>query len=88
MSYELHISIPENSPVGQIVQRMISAEQMTPEQALTSILTEAVKQRGKKTPAQELIGAFSSPEDVVMIDEGMEAVRRLRAIDAQRRFDV
>lgn len=88
MAFDLHLTIPENSPAGQVVQRLVLAEHVTPEQAVTRILTDAAKQHGKKTPAQELIGAFSSPEDVTMIDEGMDMARRLRVIDAKRRFDV
>ena len=40
------------------------------------------------TPADALIGAFSSPEDVILIDQAMETARRLRATDAQRQFDL
>ena len=40
------------------------------------------------TPAEALIGAFTSPEDVILIDEAMETARRLRSIDAQREFDL
>jgi len=51
-------------------------------------ISKAAKKHGKKTPAQERIGAFSSPEDAASIDAAMETARRLRGIDAQRRFDV
>jgi hypothetical protein len=88
MSFDLRISIPDDSPAGKVVQRMVSADHVTPEQAVTRILNDAATLQGAKTPAQELIGAFSSPEDVAMIDEGMETAKRLRSIDAQRCFDV
>jgi len=87
-AFDLHITIPDNSPAGQAVQRIVSTEHLTPEQAVTRMLTEAARRHGKKTPAEELIGAFSSLEDAAMIDDTMESARRLRAIDAQRHFVV
>jgi len=88
MAFILQITLPENSPAGQVVQQVAASEHLSPEQAVTRILTEVANQQGKKTPGQELLGAFSSVEDVALIDEVMEDARRLRAVDAQRRFDV
>ena len=88
MAFDLHLSIPESSPMGQAVQRLVLIENVTPEQAVTQMLTEAARHRARLTPAEELIGAFSSPEDVILIDEAMDTARRLRAIDAQRQFDL
>ena len=41
MAFDLHISIPDNSPAGLAVQRLVSDEHMTPEQAVARILNEA-----------------------------------------------
>lgn len=86
MAFDLHITIPDNSPAAQVVQRVVASEHITPEQAVTRILTEAARQQGKKTPAEELIGAFSSPEDAAIIDAAMEHVRELRKTDQLRDF--
>jgi hypothetical protein len=45
MAFELHISIPDHSPAGQAVQRLVSDEHVTPEQAVTRMLNEAVELR-------------------------------------------
>ena len=41
MAFDLHLSIPESSPTGQAVQRLVLIENVTPEQAVTQMLTEA-----------------------------------------------
>lgn len=41
MAFELHMSIPEDSPAGQVVQSVITAEHVSAERAVTLLLTEA-----------------------------------------------
>ena len=87
MAFDLHISIPDHSPAGQAVQRLVSDEHVTPEQAVTRILNEAARQHGKKTPAQEMWGAFSSPEDAAMLEEIVTEAYALRLADQPRDFE-
>ena len=88
MSFDLHISIPENSPVGQVVQRMVSVEHVTPEQAVNRLLNAGVNQPAKKSPALEMLGAFSSDEDSAITDEAMEHVRTMRQTTQLRDFGI
>jgi hypothetical protein len=88
MAFDLHITVPENSPAAHVVQQIAAAEHISPEQAATRLLTEAAKLHGKKTPAQELIGAFSSPEDRALMDDAMGFAKKMREIDAQRNFEI
>jgi hypothetical protein len=86
MPFDLHISIPDGSPAAHVVQQLAEAEQITPEQAAEQLLTEAARLHGKKTPAQEMWGAFSSPEDVAMLDEIVAKAYMLRLADRPREF--
>src|ERR1700678_2657645 len=86
MAFDLHITIPESSPAGQVVQRVAVAENITLEQAVTRILTDVAKQQGKKTPAQEVWGAFSSPEKVDMLDDIVTEAYALRLARQPRNF--
>ena len=67
---------------------MAATERITPEQAVTRILTDAAKFQGKKTPAEEMLGAFSSPDDLALMDEVMEVVHARRLADVPRDFDL
>lgn len=49
---------------------------------------EAIQAQTHLTPAEEMIGAFSSPEDAAIIDAAMEFVRASRKnYDVIRDFD-
>ena len=88
MAFDLHLSIPENTPRWKAVQQVAAEQHITPEQAAERIFDEATRAKllGKKTPAQEMLGAFSSPEDVALMDEVMEIVHARRAADVPRDF--
>jgi hypothetical protein len=88
MAFDLHITISESSPAGQAVQRVANAEHITPEQAVTRILTEAAKLQDQKTPAEMMLGAFSSDEDSAITDEAMKHVRAMRQTNALRDFGI
>jgi hypothetical protein len=65
MSYDIHLNIPENSPAGQIVQRLVIMEHVTPDQAAFRILTEAGRQESKPAPTAKTTD----------LDEAMARVR-------------
>ena len=81
MAFDLHISIPENSPAGQVIQRLSQSAHITPEQAVTQILAEVA---ARKTPAEEMWGAFSSDEDSALMDGVLELVQEGRRTPTTR----
>lgn len=77
MAMEVLIRIAENSRRGKAIQRMALKQNATPQQVVERIIdAEIDNQAGAdepivdgKTPAERLIGLFSSPEDASLIDE-------------------
>jgi hypothetical protein len=61
---------------------------ITPEQAAERLLKEAARFHLEPSPADQLIGAFSSPEDRQLIDEAMAFAQRNREIDLKRDFEL
>jgi hypothetical protein len=51
-------------------------------------LQEAAKVHLERSPAEQLMGAFSSSEDRQLIDEAMDFAKRNREIDLKRNFDL
>lgn len=87
MTFDLHITIQDNSPAAHAVQNVAASHHITPEEAAMRLLTEAARTYGKKTPADELIGAFSSTEDSAIIDAAMASAKAHRAeFDRVREF--
>jgi len=56
MSFDLHISIPDQSHAVQIVQQLAEAEHITPEQAAAQLLIEGANHHGKKIPMEDPVG--------------------------------
>ena len=86
MTFNLHICIDSQSPEGHSLESMVSRDHVSPEEAIRRALRHPAL--AKRTPAEEMFGAFSSPEDVALIDEVMEYVRELRETDRLRDFDI
>ena len=80
MAFEFRITIPENSPEEAFVLQVAAAEHITPEQAGHRLFIEALKAHltPNQTPAQKLLGAFSSDEDSEAIDRAIQVVRDRR----------
>ena len=87
MPFDLHFSIPDDSQEAQVILRVATTEHLTREQAARRLLAEGAKLHGKKTPAQEMWGAFSSPEDTAMLDEIVTEAYALRLADQPRDFE-
>ncbi|HWD38027.1 MAG TPA: hypothetical protein VG944_04210 [Fimbriimonas sp.] len=87
MSFELHLSIEEDSPEARTIQLVAKTEHISNEQAAGRLLAEAVKYRSDKTPAEGMLGAFSSEEDVALMGEVMEIVHARRAADSSWDLD-
>jgi chromosomal replication initiation ATPase DnaA len=88
MAFDLHITIPDPSETLQVVQQLAAMEHITPDQAATQLLIEGAKRQSRKTPALEMLGAFSSDEDSAITDEAMEHVQAMRGNTHLRDFGV
>lgn len=65
MSFDLHISIPDQSHAVRIVRQLAEAEHITPEQAAARLLIEGASRRENAVRAKDPIG----------MDEAMARVR-------------
>ena len=77
MPFDIILHITEDSPRGHIIQQMATAQKITLEQAIDQIidagiltqLQEVSSHSRAKTPAEMLLGLFSSAEDSALMDE-------------------
>ena len=88
MSYDLHFTIPGNSREAQVIQQVAKTEHITQEQAARRLLADGAMLHGKKTPEQEMWGAFSSREDAAMLDDIVAEAYSLRLADQPRDFGI
>lgn len=88
MAFDLHLTLPEDSPVAQAVRRVAASEHISHEAAAEQLISQGAELRVKRTPAQEMLGAFGSPEEVALLDEVMEIVHARRAADLPRDLDL
>ena len=78
MSLELTITIPDNSPQELSINALAEAEHITREEAVLRLL-DTSKKPNKATPeALAILGAFSSPEDVALMDDVMDLIHNDR----------
>jgi hypothetical protein len=84
MAFDFHFTIQEDSPEGRVVAVVISRDRVTPEEAVRSVLRGVAV--GSTTPAEKMLGAFSSDEDSAILDEAMEHVRAVHNADRLRDF--
>lgn len=82
MHFDLHITIADDSPEAHVVEAIISRDHVSAEEAIR----RALRQLGaeERTPAEKMLGAFSSDEDSAVMDEAMKHVRALRETDRLR----
>ncbi len=80
--YDIHLRIDQNTPEGRVIEQVVQSEHISPDEAVRNVL----RQRAGKTPAQAMLGAFSSAEDVKLIDEVMELARERAKADQPRDF--
>ena len=86
MVFDIHVHIDSQSLEGHVLESIVNRENVSPEEAiLTGLRHPALAQR---TPAEDMIGAFSRPEDAAAIDDAMQYVRELRATDQLRDFEL
>jgi hypothetical protein len=90
MTY-LTLSIEENTPQARSIEAFAEAEHVSPEAAALRLLASLpVARKSKATPeALAILGAFSAPEDVALMDDVMELVmseRQQRNAEPPRDF--
>jgi len=87
MNYDIaQLHITDNSPEAQAIETIVNRDHVSPEEAVRRALRHPAL--AKPTPAEEMIGAFSSPEDMAIIDEAMQYVQELRESDRLRDFGI
>ena len=86
MSFDIHFTIPDDSREARAIEQVAKTEHITQEQAARRLLSEGAKLHGKKTPAQEMWGAFSNREDAAMLDDIVAEAYALRLADQPRDF--
>lgn len=69
MDFDIHLHIPENSQQGQIIQALAADQQITPQEAAQRVFNEGLKLHVGGSPASRMIGLFSSPEDLAVMEE-------------------
>lgn len=87
MAFDFHFHIPDNSDQGQAIQRMADEQHITPEEAAARLLEEAARLHLHRSPAAQLMGAFSSEEDHELLEDAMSFAKRNRQADL-RDFDL
>ena len=80
--YDIHLEIDKNTPEGRVIEHVVQAQRVSPGEAVRNVL----RQLARKTPAEAMLGAFSSPEDLLLLDEVMELARERRTADLPRDF--
>ncbi len=86
MGYDIKaLHLDDDSPEGRAVRTIVAREGVTPEEAVRVALREAECPR---TPAEEMWGLFSSPEDLAIFEEAMAMTRDPRHIGTEREFDL
>ena len=80
--YDIQLQIDVNTPEGRVIETVVRSQNVSPEEAVRTVL----RQRAQKTPAESMLGAFSSEEDVALIDEVMGLARARRTKDEPRDF--
>ena len=84
MSFDIpQLHFADHSPEAQVVERVMQVEHLGPAEAVRYILRNAA---ADETPAQRMIGLFSSDEDAAVMDEVMEVVAASRETQTTRKI--
>lgn len=81
MTYELTLSIREDSPQGQNIAALSETQQLTREEAALRILAMPKPNTKANAAARRILGAFNTPEDAALIDDALN----IAMADRQRR---
>lgn len=84
MTFDIHIHIDDQSQEALNLETIINRDGVSPEEAVRRILRNVTI--SSNSPGEEMIGAFSSPEDIALMDEVMKSVQELRASAQLREF--
>ncbi len=83
MSFDIsNLHIADDSPEGRVLEAIVNRDQITPEEAIRRVLREM--DVSAVTPAEQMWGAFSSPEDAAVLDQAMKVASERRQYDEPR----
>lgn len=88
MALEFHLQIQENSLQAKVLQSLAAERHISPEEVAQQLLEEAISARTQSTPAQQMVGAFSSVEESSMLEEIVAEAYELRSASQPRDFGV
>jgi len=80
MVFDLHIHIDDRSPESDALESIVSRDRVSPEEAILRMLREM----GRPSPAQEMIGALADPASIAILDEVVSEAYRMRSLDQPR----
>lgn len=83
MALVFHLQFEEDSRQARVIQTIAERQHITPQEVAQRLLEEAIEAQTHPTPAEELLGAFSGPEDRKAVDDAMGFVR-----DNRKDYDV
>ena len=78
MSYQITLNIAEDSEANRLIERVAAREQLSREEAALQLIEGARQPRAANPDAYKIIGMFSSPEDIAIVDEAMELIMEER----------
>ena len=78
MSYQITLNIAEDSEAGRLIESVAARERLSREEAALQLIEGARQPRAAHPDAYKIIGAFSSPEDVALMDETLELIMEER----------
>ena len=81
MTYQLTLSIREDSPQGQNIEVLSETEQLTREEAALRILAMPKLISGANAGARRILGAFNAPAEAALMDDALD----IAMTDRQRR---
>ena len=80
----MSLSVPANIE-PEIIQ-YAQAEHITADEAIVRLIQVGLREKSTPSPAEQMWGAFSSPEDVAMLDDIVQEAYERRQIDQPRDF--
>lgn len=84
MSYQITLSIHEDSPQGLNIEALAEAEHVSREEAALRLLAAPKPATKASSAARRILGAFKAPEDAALMDEALE----IAMADRERRNSI
>ena len=75
---EITLTIADDSALARDIERISETQQLSHEEVALQLIEGAHQPRAANPDAYKIIGMFSSPEDVAIVDEAMELIMEER----------